>query len=179
MTVQELIDVSPWLEAIEVIVRQNGESKWLYGFRIGKNVHIYPSEQGAEARELRQLKEYTPYPNKQVVVLKDGDIVNVSPAHDSWGKTLTLKVMCRNVHGKIPEEIGNLQICKILPRRVPGYSQLTDIGHTYEINCYPPEETKKFERMARVTETRQQASKPSEIEDSGQMTLEDLMRATQ
>lgn len=170
MTVQELIDVSPWLEAVEVIVRTNGESKWLYGFRIGKDVRIYPSEQGAEARELRQLKEYTPYPNKQIVVLKDGDIVNVAPAHDLLGNKLTLKVICRDVHRKLPAEIGTLEICKVLPRRVPGYSQLTQIEHTYEINCYPPEDTKKLERMTRENETRQQA-----IEEDQQICLEDWM----
>ena len=167
MTVQELMNVSPWCECLEVIIRMDGHGKWLYGFRIAKNATIYPSEGGAEVRELRELKEYTPYPNSKVVVLKDGDVVNVSPANDLRGDNLNMKVISRDPKRKLPEEIGSLEVSHITPRRLGKWN---DLGHNYEVWCFPPEDMEELNRITREKKTRQQA-----IEEDQQICIEDWM----
>lgn len=176
MTVGELMEVSPFCELLEVIIRKEGHGQWIYGYRIGKDVEIYPAEYSAEIQELRSLKEYTPYNNKQIVKLKDGDVFQVTKEYMPLQNDLKMEVICKDVHTRLPKKVADLEVSNIVPRtihvrRPQGLSgDWVSSGHEFELWCYPPEQGIRIE-------TRQQASKPSEIEDSGQMTIEDLMRA--
>ena len=175
MTVGELMEVSPFCELLEVIIRKEGHGQWLYGYRIGKDVEIYPAEYSAEVQELRSLKEYTPYNNKQIVKLKEGDVFQVTTEYMPLRNDMKMEVICKDVHTRLPKKVADLEICQIRPRKVHMESKIGDWSsweHSYIMDCFPQAHGIRIE-------TRQQASKPSEIENSGQMTLEDLMRATQ
>lgn len=175
MTVGELVELSPFCELLEVIIRKEGHGQWIYGYRIGKDVEIYPAEYSAEVQELRSLKEYTPYNNKQIVKLKEGDVFQVTTEYMPLRNDMKMEVICKDVHTRLPKKVADLEICTIRPAKVHMKSKIGDWNssdHTYLLDCFPPAQGIRIE-------TRQQASKPCEIEDSGQMTLEDLMRATQ
>jgi len=163
MTVQELMDISPWCERLEVVVRKEGRGQWLYAFRVAKNAEVYPSEVSAEVREMRQLSEYTPYGNKKIVRLKDGDVVDVEK---EYSNALRTKVISKDPH-RLDPAIGNLEICSIVPRGLPRADLLTEVRHSYDVNCYPPED-RKAERIVMQPERK-------EIEESGQMCLEDFL----
>lgn len=168
MTVGELIKVSPYCELIEVVIRMNGCGKWIYGYRVGKDVKIYPAEYSAEVKELRSLKEYTPYPNTKIVKLKDGDVFQIGREYD---QSMKMKVICVDIQKRLPKEVADLEVYEAKPGKVHMESKIGDWNsweHTYYINCFPPEPG-RMDRILKET-TRQQA-----IEEDGQMCLEDFM----
>ena len=168
MTVGELIKVSPWCELIEVVIRVNGCGKWIYGYRIGKDVKIYPSEVSAEVKELRSLKEYTPYGNKRIVKPHDGDVYEIGK---EFAGTMKIKVICVDIRRRLPKEVADLEVYEVKPGKVRMESKIGDWNsweHTYYIDCLPPDPG-QMDRILKET-TRQQA-----IEEDGQMCLEDFM----
>ena len=129
MTVQELMDAMPFCDLLEVVVRQTGHGKWLQGYRIGKDAKIYPSEYTVEEWEKRAFRSY----DRKVVNLEEGAEIDVRHGYD-----LPMKVICKDCH-KLPENIGRLEVCDIVPRHVPSFHKeaLTHNEHSLDVNCYP------------------------------------------
>lgn len=129
MTLQELLDASPFCDSIEVIVRKEGHGMWIQGYRIGKNANIYPSEITAELRELKGLKEY----GSTSAYLDEGEEVDVK-----IGSHLPMKVICKDCH-KLPNNIANLEVCSIQPRHIAYLHKdiMTHNEYSLEVFCYP------------------------------------------
>ena len=129
MTVQELINVMPCCDLLEVVVRQTGHGKWIQGYRIGKDAKIYPSEYTVEEWEKRSFRSY----DRRVQHLEEGTEVDIRHGFD-----LPMKVICKDCH-KLPENIGRLEVCDVLPRNVPSFHKeaLTHNNHSLDVNCYP------------------------------------------
>ena len=132
MTVRELLEASPSCDTIEVVIRKNGHGQWLQGYRVGKDVRVYPSEQTREFIELMSLntyegKSYKLSPNEIVKVVKIGN-------------NLKMTVICKEPL-KAPKEILDLEISHVLPRYIPMYhkERLTHNNFMYDIDCYPPD----------------------------------------
>jgi hypothetical protein len=128
MTVKELIEVSPYCDTAEIIIREHGHGRWLQGFRIGKMVKIYPCDKCTEYR-----KKLAKDDQRGWIYLDKGVEVDVEVCRD-----LPMKVICKDV-SKIPEHIANLQICSAQPRHIPQYHKdgLTHNDFAFEIDCYP------------------------------------------
>lgn len=129
MTVQELMDAMPCCDLLEVVVRQTGHGKWIQGYRIGKDAKIYPSEYTVEEWEKRSFRSY----DRRVQHLEEGTEVDIRHGFD-----LPMKVICKDCH-KLPENIGRLEVCDVLPRNVPSFHKdaLTHNNHSLDVNCYP------------------------------------------
>lgn len=130
MTIKELLEVSPFCDTIEVVVRKVGHGMWLQGYRVSKNAKIYPVEQSREFIEMRGLKSY----ERHVLPLKDNEEINVVRLDG-----LKMKIICKEPR-QAPNEILNLEICSVQPRHIPLYHKeaLTHNEFSYDIDCYPP-----------------------------------------
>lgn len=145
MTVQELMDVMSFCDLLEVTVRKTGRGQWIQGYRIGKDAKIFPSEQSKEMREERGLKFY----ENKTLYLEDGAEVDVKK-----GINLPMKIICKDCH-KLPEYIGNLEVCDALPRNVPQFHKdaLTHNNFALDVDCYPDNYTpEKYIPSKDVTE---------------------------
>lgn len=129
MTVQELMYAMPFCDLLEVVIRQNGHGRWVQGYRIGKEAKIFPSEYTVEEIEAREFRSYNP----RTIDLEEGAEVDVRHGFD-----LPMKVICKECH-KLPENVGRLEVCDIVPRHVPSFHKdaLTHNNHSLEVNCYP------------------------------------------
>ena len=129
MTVQELMDAMPLCDLLEVVVRQTGHGKWIQGYRIGKEAKIFPSEYTVEEIESRQFRSY----ERRTFYLEENQEVDIRHGYD-----LSMKVICKECH-KLPENVGRLEVCDIVPRHVPSFHKdaLTHNNHSLEVNCYP------------------------------------------
>ena len=129
MTVQELMDVMPYCDLLEIVVRQTGHGKWIQGYRIGKDAKIYPSEYTVEEWEKRSFRSY----ERKVVHLEEGAEVDIRHGYD-----LPMKVICKDCH-RLPENVGRLEVCSVLPRHVPQFHKeaLTHNDHSLDVSCYP------------------------------------------
>lgn len=163
MTVKELIDVSPFCDLVEVIVREHGHGQWVQGYRVGKNAKLYPVNLSVKLRE--QFGQKT-YESHTIVLEKDQEI------DCEQGRGLPMKVICKDV-AKIPDYIGNLKICDIQPRHIPQIHRdaLTHNDFAYDIDCFPdgfvPESPKEQEKAQKVIE-----------EMDGQMSVDDWFANT-
>lgn len=128
MTVRELIDVSPFCDLIQIVVRDNG--KWVQGYRVGKDAHIYPSEIRKEVLEKNNLEI-----GRGGAWLEDGQEVDLDIQFNSHNP---MKVICKDVM-KTPDYIGNLKIQYIQPRHIPSLhgNALTHNDFSFDIDCYP------------------------------------------
>ena len=127
MTVKELVDAGTFCDTVEVIVRENGNGHWIQGYRIGKDVCIYPAEARAEYRE--QFYEI----GKRKPSLKDGEVVDVL-----CSVNLKMKVIKKSVE-HLPDNVAKLQVCHYQPRNIPSYhkNQLFDNSFMLDIWAYP------------------------------------------
>lgn len=155
MTVKELIDASPFCDTVEVVIRDNG--KWVQGYRIGKNVKIFPAEQSAEYIEKRNLNRF----KIKARILDEGEEIDVQKPI-----SLPLKIICKDVK-KMPDYVGNLEVDHILPRHIPSYhkEQLTHNDFLYDITAYPPDRI--------VTEVEEDPKQEKQIE--GQMDISEWL----
>lgn len=151
MTLQELMDIAPDCDLIEVVVRKDGHGQWVQGYRVGKDAKIYPSEITAEIRELKGLKEYRE--TLHDVRLSAGEVVKFNKAYSN---SCPMTVICKDCH-KLPTEIGKLEVCMMLPRHVPSFhkEQLTHNDFALDIWCYPPEHIPQVEVKEVKQETEQ------------------------
>lgn len=139
MTVKELIDVSPYCDLVEVVVRKNGHGQWIQGYRVGKEAKLYPCNLTKEVMERFKVESHL-----KTVHLQEGQEVDCS--HGS--RELPMKVICKDV-SKIPDNIGKLIVAHVQPRHIPSFhkEQLTHNDFAYNIDCYPdgyvPEVEKK------------------------------------
>ena len=129
MTVKELMDAMPFCDLLEVVVRQTGHGKWIQGYRVGKEAKIYPSEYTVEEWEKHSFKSY----DRKTRYLSEGTEVDIRHCFD-----LPMKVICKDCH-KLPENVGRLEVCDIVPRYVPRFHKdsVTHNNHSLEVNCYP------------------------------------------
>lgn len=160
MTIRELLEVSPFCDTIEAVIRKNGRGQWLQGYRVGKNVKVYPSEQSREFIELKSLKQY----GTGSYLLKPGEIIECAKI----GNNLKMKIICKEPL-KAPKEILDLEISHIQPRYIPMYHKdnLTHNNFMYDIDCYPPEY--QFE----ITEAEQKVIVDKQLE--GQTNIFDFI----
>lgn len=148
MTVKELIDVSPFCDLVEVVVRDQGHGKWVQGYRVGKNAKLYPVNMSLKLRERFHQKSY----ESRTVVLDEGQEIDCEQ-----GMGLPMKVICRDVR-KIPDNIGNLTICDIQPRHIPQIHKdaMTHNDFAYDIDCYPdgfvPESITEQEKATKIAD---------------------------
>lgn len=137
MTVAELVEAADFCDLIEVVVRKGGHGMWIQGYRIGKKAVIYPSEYFAENIELKSLKAYSVGDNRypKTTFLNEGDVVNVSKYTNG---ELPMKVFCRDVHAKLPEDVARLEVCHFQPRNIPIFhgEALTHNEFSMDIWCY-------------------------------------------
>lgn len=126
MTVKELCQVDPYAEDIEVVVRENGNSKWIQGYRIGKNAHLFPYDRRIENRAIHSF-------GFKEADLKAGESADIVSAGG-----LPTKVIKKSVNN-MPEEVANLIVSYFIPRSIPAvYGEaLTHIEHSLEIICFP------------------------------------------
>lgn len=150
MTVKELIEVSPCCNILEITVRKEGHGQWIQGYRIGKDAKLFPVEITKEVLEKHKLER-----SGSCVYLEDGQEIDCYHAI-----RLPMKVICKDVR-KIPDYIGNLEICEVIPRRVPRLHDkpMETNDHEYDIECYPegweepgpePKEEKDLEGQIRM-----------------------------
>ena len=160
MTIRELLEASPNCDTIEAVIRKNGHGQWLQGYRVGKDVRVYPSEQTREFIELMSLntyegKSYKLSPNEIVKVVK-------------LGNNLKMTIICKEPL-KAPKEILDLEVCYVQPRYIPMYhkSALTHNDFMYDIDCYPPDY--QFE----IVQTEQKAIPDKQL--TGQTSIFDFI----
>lgn len=130
MKVRDLLEVSPFCDTIEVVIRKEGHGMWLQGFRVSKNAKVYPVEQSREFIEMRGLKSY----ELHALPLKENEEVDTERPNG-----LKMKIICKEPR-QAPNEILNLDICSVQPRYIPLYHKeaLTHNEFSYDIDCYPP-----------------------------------------
>lgn len=156
MTVKELIDVSPFCDLVEVVIREHGHGKWVQGYTVGKNAKLSPCHWTKELRE-KYKASYN-----QTVYLEDGAEEDAQMGN----RGLPMKILCRDVR-KLPDYIGNLIICDVQPRNIPEIHKngLTHNDFSYDIDCFPdgyePPKEEKEEPMM-----------------EGQLSVEDLLNGT-
>lgn len=131
MTVKDLVDAGTSCDCIEIVVRLDGCRKWIQGYRIGKNVDVYPSEYTVEYQEARQ-RYFSIYGN-EMPRMKPSEIRDLRR-----GRDMPIKVIKKDVHN-LPENIANLKVCSYQPRHIPTFhrEQLTHNEFSLDINCYP------------------------------------------
>lgn len=136
MTVKELIEVSPFCDLVEVVVRENGYSTWIQGYRVGKNAKLYPVNLSYKLRGELGIDYHKTYS------LKDGQEIDCT---NGW--KMPLKVICKDVR-KIPDYIGNLKISHIQPRHIPQIHKdaLTNNNFSYDVDCFPDGFTPESEK---------------------------------
>lgn len=143
MTVKELMEISPFCNLAEIVVRKGGNGEWIQGYRIGKDAKIFPVDITKEVLEKYKLE-------------KIGSCAYLEPDQEidiMHAIRLPMKVICKDVH-KMPDYIGNLKISIVIPRRVPAIHKkdpMVSMDYEYDITCYPegwkePEEEQKEEK---------------------------------
>lgn len=154
MTIRELVEVAPFCDSLEIVIRENGCGQWIQGYRIGKEVEQFPYEKRAEVQEailpsgkkvtyMRTLSD-----DKASRRLTDGEIREIVT-----GSKLPMKIIKKDV-SKLPDEVANLNVCHFQPRHIPSFHRelLTHNDFMLEINAYPEgwtkpkEETKKDQK---------------------------------
>ena len=124
MTVGELVPLFPFLKRLDVVVRETGHGKWVYGWRIMEDAEIFPAENFVDKDKDPRTHHLGCVPLESIGV-KEVEVQN--------GIGIKLKVIDRAPR-KMPKEVAALQICDIVPR---GIRSLSSLDHDLEINCYP------------------------------------------
>lgn len=153
MTVRELVECATFVKNVEIVIRTIGESsKWIQGYRIGKDAKIYPYEYRAEVREKNPHKTET---------LKPGEEADVIHSQE-----LPLKVIAVDPQ-KMPDAIADLEVRWYQPRHLFKLhkEQLTSNDFDLDIVAYPPKVAKELKKPI-------QDKASSELE--GQMSLDDF-----
>ena len=160
MTVRELLETSPNCDTIEVVIRKNGHGQWLQGYRVGKDVRLYPSEQSREFIEMMSLKEY----GSKSYKLSPNEVIKAV----KLGNNLKITIICKEPL-KAPKEILDLEISYVQPRHIPLYHReaLTHNEFSYDIDCFPPDY--QFE----IVQTEQKAISDKQI--TGQTSIFDFI----
>jgi len=129
MTVQELMDVMPYCNLLEIVVRKTGHGQWIQGYRIGKEAKVFPSEQTVEEWESHSFRSN----DHRIIHLKKGQEIDIGK-----GYNLPMKVICKDCH-KLPEHIGSLEVCSVQPRHIPQFHKeaLTHNDFALNVNCCP------------------------------------------
>lgn len=160
MTVKELVEAGTSCDCIEVVVREEGCRHWIQGYRVGKNVDVYPSEYSIEYLEEKQRYEST-YGDK-MPRMRPSEIRELRR-----GRGMPIKVIKKDVHN-LPDNIADLQVYDYQPRHIPSFhrEQLTHNEFSLNVNCYPegwqaePIEESKVQKTGQL---------------EGQMSIEDFL----
>lgn len=158
MTVKELIEISPFCDLVEIVVRSNGHGKWIQGYRVGKNAKLYPVNLSVKLRKAFGMESY----QSGTIALDEGQEIDCE-----HGRGLPMKVICKDVR-KIPDYIGNLKICDIQPRHIPQIHRdaLTHNDFAYDLDCFPDGYIPESEKQ------REEAEKEAK-EIDGQLSIEE------
>lgn len=134
MTVKELISAAPGCDSVEIVVREKGNSKWIQGYRAGKDIEVFPCEYTIELQEAlnehKRAKQI--HGNEQSRLTKD-EIRDVFHGHN-----LPMKLIKKSVE-HLPDNVAQLQVCDFQPRHIPTFhrEQLFHNEFLLEINAYP------------------------------------------
>ena len=142
MTVRELVEGAPFLKNIQVIVRKNGDSSWIQGFRIGPDAKIYKREYRVEEREHNLISLERDYK------LKEGEVIDITQEHFWSEHPCPMKVMCVSPT-RAPKDVLDLVVCDYLPRH---FSEYDALDFDLDIDCYPPEHQEKLAVYRKVKE---------------------------
>lgn len=161
MTVKELIEAGHFCDSAEIIVREKGCCKWIQGYRIGKNIDIFPCEYTIEVQETLKGKWGKHIDGRHQPRLTKGEIRDI---YHAFG--LPMKLIKKDVRN-LPENVANLKVCNFQPRHIPSFhlDAMTHNEFLLEINAYPDgyvEEVKE-----------KKENKHEELE--GQMNIMDFM----
>lgn len=112
MTVKELLEVA-WCDGVEIIIRENGDGKWIYAYKIGKEVQVGKYDYINGKQSGRFFK-----PEKAVEVCRyDGNC--------------RMLIIPKDVK-KLPKEVKDLKVAMFRESYIG-----PNIEHGFEINCFP------------------------------------------
>ena len=115
ITVKDFLDVA-FTDAIEVIIRENGDGQWIYAYEIGKNVHVGKYDYFLQDGKLVCSGKFI-LPQKSIEVCRC----------DFHCKKLIIPKDVRYT----PKDVLELEICSFCHSYIP----FSD--HPFEIWCYP------------------------------------------
>lgn len=153
MKVGEIIEIfGDNLKNIEIVIRENGDSKWIQGYRVGEDAAIYPYEKRVELIEAGIKDD-----QHKTQRLRAGQIKDILKIGN-----LKMKVIAKKVKNA-PDYIKELEICHAIPRRIYQLhgEQLFNNTFDLEINCYP---------CGYIPEERE----PEPVQDLQQLSIFDL-----
>jgi hypothetical protein len=168
MTVRDLVlGADDDLEGIEVVVREGGKGKWIYGFRISKKARLHPIDSTIEHRELYPWIKTNKTNHDVNCEVPEGEVVTVRQSHLDY----PIKVMCIDPK-KAPKDVLDLEVCKYLPRNIPVLhgDKLFNNSFNLEIWAYMPEQTEKLAVFKEIDE-----NKIDDDQLAGQMSIEDFL----
>lgn len=133
MTVKELIEAAPFCDSAEIVVRENGSGHWIQGYRIGKNIEMFPCEFTIELQESLGHEWQKHVDGRSQPYLTKGEIRDVYHAIN-----LPMKLIKKDVT-KLPDSVANLEVSSFQPRHIPSFHReaLTHNDFLLEINAYP------------------------------------------
>lgn len=158
MTVRDLVEHATFVKNVEIVIRTTGESsRWIQGYRIGKDAKIYPYESRVEQRSSYH----------KIINLKPGEEADIKHANNPQ---LPMKVIAVEP-SKMPKDIADLEVRWYQPRHLWQLhgEQLTNNDFDLDIVCYPPD---------RIPELKQKDDKQSEDID-GQLSLDEFFEKEQ
>jgi len=117
MTVNELLSVAV-CDAVTIIIRENGDSKWIYAYEIGEDVQVgkYDYFMDSNGRLTQAGKFYKP--TKPIEVMG---------CHREMRKLIIPKKV-----SKLPKEVKDLKVASFRRTYIG-----PKIDHAFEIWCYP------------------------------------------
>lgn len=116
MTVHELLSVAV-CDAVTIIIRENGDSKWIYAYEIGENVQVGKYDYYEVNGELRCAGKF----------YKPTKPIEVMGCHREMRKLIIPKKVT-----KLPKEVKDLKVASFRRTYIG-----PKIDHAFEIWCYP------------------------------------------
>lgn len=169
MTVRDLVECAgDDLEGIQIRVRENGGGKWIHGFRISKNEHLYPLICRIEYEEKFPWIEKTTFRgNGYNCPVPKGVHLTVYEDFSDY----PIEIMCI-APKKAPKAVLDLEVRRFLPRNIPTIhgERLFNNEYELEIDCYEPEKMEKLAVFREVLE-----DKVEDDQLAGQMNIEDFL----
>lgn len=164
MTVKELIDAAPFCDSAEIVVRTEGSGQWIQGYRIGKDIYMFPCEYTIEVQETLKGDTW----NRQIDGRNQPPLTKGEIRDIFHGSKLPMKLIKKDV-SRLPENVAGLTVSSFQPRHIPSFhlAQLTHNDFLLEINAYP--EGYEF------TEEQEKEEKTKDNQIAGQVSLMDLL----
>lgn len=138
MTVGELVQAGVFCDVVEVVIRENGNGKWIQGYRVGSKVEQFPSECTVELKENLSNSGKIYHYNKHTIGRNSPRMTTGEIRDVIIGNKLPMKIIKKNVE-LMPEYIASLRVCTYQPRHIPVFhgDTMTHNEFSIDINCYP------------------------------------------